>query len=195
MKITLESKIPYRMLVLSPLQCTHWHSIWPTPPSAPPAQPCAHLGRLPLGNHGQDLSNWALLEPLRPLPGPSGQPQPCQHLRAPQSRLSDRPERPPLGRPLGVRVPQGPQCLWTCLSRPGQLGKRKTQRHQGDSLATNAFKISCLYRVVIFNSPVRQGSLVGLFYESVRRTKVMQWRPTGQDGSPHVYQVPVGYLG
>lgn len=56
-------------------------------------------------------------------------------------------------------------------------GKGKP-RHQGDSLATNAFKISCLYRVVILNNPVRQGSktLVGLFYESVRRTKVMQRR-------------------
>lgn len=49
---------------------------------------------------------------------------------------------------------------------------------------------------MILNSLVRQGSktLIGLFYKSVRRMKIMQCRTTGQDGGPHVYQVPVGYL-
>ena len=180
------------------LQCTHRLSTWPTPRSAPAAQPCTHLGRLPLGNRGQDLSNWALLEPLRPLPGPSGQPQPCQRFREPSPSVS------PLGPSGKASTGQTTRCngsSGTPVSAalpllPRSAGARKTQRHQGDSLATNAFKISCLYRVVILNSPVRQGSktLIGLFYKSVRRMKITQRRATDQDGGPHVYQVPVGYL-
>lgn len=151
MKITLESKIPYRMLVLSPLQCTHRHSTWPIPRSAPAAQPRAHLGRLPLGNCAQDLSNWALLEPLRPLPGPSGQPHPCQRLQDPSPSVS------PL-RPSGkASTGQTTRCKGSSETpvsadlplAPRSAGARKTQRHQGDSPgATNAFKISVVCTVL-----------------------------------------------
>lgn len=142
MKITLESKIPYRMLVL--LLCS-------APTGTAPGPPRAHLGRLPLGNRRQDLSNWALLEPLRPLPGPSGQPHPCQRLRDPSPSVS------PLGPSRKASTGQTTRCKGSSGTpvsadlplAPRSAGARKTQRHQRDSPgATNAFKISVVCTVL-----------------------------------------------
>lgn len=124
------------LLFLSPLQCIHHHSTWPTLPW--PLQPSPGLTwatcRLIADKASVTGLCWSLCDNCRALLG-NPSPACASGTPAPQTHVLDPQERPPPGSARTVAVAQGPA--------PRSAGKRKAQWHQGDSPATKAFKIIC----------------------------------------------------